>query len=128
MVLPADVAAIWRRIRACRGELGVAGRLPARQQRRRAVYHTPAFFCAKQTHRHGMKVPRKTTVETKMAPFHLFFAKSAWNMKVGLFACPPPPMPAPMPRAATRCDSLLTAELLQRSGAPGEDQGMKGAR
>ena len=82
----------------------------------RPIYHTPAFFCAKQTHFHGMYVPMKATVETKSAPFHLFFAKSAWNMNVGLLAWPPPPMPAPEPRAATRADSLLSADTLQKQG------------
>ena len=43
---------------------------------------------------------------------HRSWLTRTWNMKVGLLAWPPPPMPAPMPRAVTRCDSFEMAELL----------------
>ena len=57
-------------------------------------------------------MPRPTTEQTRTAAFHLFFAQSAWNMKAGLLAWPPPPMPAPEPRAARRCDSLRAEDRL----------------
>ena len=40
------------------------------------VYHTPAFFCANETHFHGTQIPRMVTEATKTPPFHLFLAKS----------------------------------------------------
>ena len=45
------------------------------------AYHTPAFFWAKCTALYGMATPRKTMIPTMVPAFHLFFAKSEWNMK-----------------------------------------------
>ena len=86
----------------------------------------PAFFCAKAMQRYGMKAPKKNSENTPIAPFHLFFAKSAPNMKVGLLAWPPPPMPAPEPRAATRRVICASAELLQAASVDNNEAGAAG--
>ena len=57
----------------------------------------------------------------------LFCARRTWNMKVGLLAWPPPPMPAPMPRDATRCDSFASAELLHSRENKKRRQSVRGA-
>ena len=54
-------------------------------------------------------------------------AECTCHMKVGLLAWPPPPMPAPMPRDATRCDSFASAELLHSGENKKRRQSVRGA-
>ena len=54
-----------------------------------------------------------------MAGFHLFFCQSDWKVKAGLLACPPPPIPWPIPRDARRCESFDRAEVLHSGEANG---------